>query len=251
MCWFVFASRVIAECGFWIQESAMQTVVISDIGSGLGYWTTPGLSQAGFNTTLTYATVAFMPKDLGIMPNNAMANFKIGDMTETSSRSIGLAWITMTLVMIAFGLMLWMLVIYKFGFYTLLTKGVWVFPMSTGGPISRALTGLQQTGWWNVNIYPYIIGGFALSGVILYLRTIFPWFFLNPIGVWAGINPLSGQWRLMLIIGLAIKYLTLKIGGAKAYEKFLTPIIVGYAMGLGFSGFMTVPPRLWAVLRTL
>jgi hypothetical protein len=251
ICWFVFASRVMAEMATWISESALQTPVITDIGAGLGYWTTPGVSQAGFNTNLTFATVTALPKDIGIMPSNAMSDYKIGDMTGTSSRSIGLTWIIMTLVWTGFGLFIWMFVLYKFGLYNLISRGVWQISWSVGTPISRVLTGLEQTGWWYVDIYPYIIGGAALSGVLLYLRTVFPWFFLNPIGVWAGVTPLGAQWRLMFIIGFVLKYLTLKIGGAKAYEKFLVPIIVGYAIGYGFATFIVVPPRLLTLLRTI
>jgi len=55
----------------------------------------------------------------------------------------------------------------------------------------------------------------------------------------------------MFYLGFIIKYLTLKIGGAKAYEKFLVPLMVGYLTGWVFAIFITMPPRLLSVIRVV
>ena len=254
MCWFVFGARLYAELATWVVQSTYQVMVINDIGSRLGYWAFPQATQANFNTSLTFATVTFMPKDTSLRPADAMNSFKVADMTSTPARSLGLTWILMTLLMTGVGLFLWMFVLYKFGWLEIMTYGINVYTWQSTVPTvaQMGLTyGVNNSWWGSVNIYPYIIGGFALAGVLLYLRTIFPWFFINPIGVFAGVASQAGpaQWRLMLYIALALKGLTLQIGGAKAYEKFLVPIIIGFSVGFGIAMFVVVPPQLWSALK--
>jgi hypothetical protein len=253
VCWLIFNTRLFAELAWWAPYATTQSVVIGDVGNYLGYWTTGEINQQGLSTILTYTTLTYVgPKDMGIRPATAMEQYKIGDMTETHSRSIGVSWILMTLVMVGFGLLVWMLVLYKFGIYAIYNRGYALVSWTIGDVYDRTRYGLLQGGitwWWKVSPYPYVIGGFILSGIILYLRTMFPWFFLNPIGVWAGMTiEYTATLRFMFIVGFVIKFLTLKIGGAKAYEKFLVPLIVGYAIGYGFAAFLTLPPQLMSVL---
>jgi hypothetical protein len=257
VCWLMFIARLFAELAWWAPFATTESVFIGDVGTKLGYWTTPGYSNAGLSTILTWTTLTYVgPKDIGIRPSAAMENYKIGDMTQTSARSIGFSWILTLLVTVAFGLFAWMVVSYKLGIYAMDTNGYAVFSWTISDVYSRTDYALMNTigpsgiYWWHTSPYPYMIGFFALSGILLYLRTIFPWFFINPIGVWAGMSiEYTSVVDLMFLIGFVLKFLTLRIGGAKAYEKFLVPLVIGYAIGFGFGVFITLPPQLISVFH--
>jgi hypothetical protein len=78
----------------------------------------------------------------------------------------------------------------------------------------------------------------SVVGILMYvLRMRFAWFFLDPVGIIFA----EGWVTIIIEAGLCwtIKYLVIKIGGPKAYDKYVIPAAVGYLAGLGVTGTLT------------
>lgn len=97
--------------------------------------------------------------------------------------------------------------------------------------------------WWNytygtpptayVDTIPYMLIGAITVFVTSFLRARFAWFFINPVGFM-----FAYHWD-PLLIALVIKYLSLKIGGVRWFEKYNVPFAAGFAMGYGASVMAT------------
>jgi len=75
---------------------------------------------------------------------------------------------------------------------------------------------------------------FILVGILWFLRTKFPWFILNPVGLFF----YDGMWLLNLGTAFVLKVITIKVFGAKAYERVGVPLAVGFLVGLGLGAFI-------------
>ncbi|MEM2960974.1 MAG: hypothetical protein QXU67_05155 [Candidatus Bathyarchaeia archaeon] len=73
--------------------------------------------------------------------------------------------------------------------------------------------------------------GAVLIIVIGWLRTVFPWFFLHPVGVLRG----SGGWIGWpnMIIGISLRVILDRTLGPKRAMEYMIPVIAGIALGLG------------------
>jgi hypothetical protein len=79
---------------------------------------------------------------------------------------------------------------------------------------------------------PCLFGIFMVIALSL-LRSRFVWFPLEPVGFWVAFaysGQLVGMW-LPFMVSWALKLLTLRIGGSKAYEEVGVPIATGVAAG--------------------
>ncbi|MBS7607035.1 MAG: DUF6785 family protein [Candidatus Bathyarchaeia archaeon] len=74
----------------------------------------------------------------------------------------------------------------------------------------------------------------AIVIVVYWLRSIFPWFFLHPVGIAIGFAG-SGGWNhwLNMVIGISTRILLNKTLGPKRTMDYLVPILSGLAVGLG------------------
>lgn len=79
--------------------------------------------------------------------------------------------------------------------------------------------------------WPEFIVGFALTGVLTFLRLRFVNFPLHPLGVVLGFSDLTFSWCLFYGIVWALKTLVLKIGGPKIYEENVVPLCLGFIIG--------------------
>lgn len=82
----------------------------------------------------------------------------------------------------------------------------------------------------------YIVVGLLLVPALSLLRAQVPWLPVNPAGVMlAGFSTLYAQ---ACLLGWILKFLTLRIGGAKAYEKYGVPAASGFLVGYGLLLFL-------------
>jgi len=83
----------------------------------------------------------------------------------------------------------------------------------------------------------WFVGGIVLALVLIKLRTMFPWFFLNLVGVFFAWH----SWFVgSAIIAFVLKYLTIKIGGARWYEEYGVPAVSGYIVGTTVVGMFFI-----------
>jgi len=76
----------------------------------------------------------------------------------------------------------------------------------------------------------------VLVGLLWFLRTKYAWFFITPVALYFH----SGMWFLSAAPAFILKLITLKVFGARAYEKYGVPLAVGYLVGLSFGAFIGV-----------
>ena len=77
----------------------------------------------------------------------------------------------------------------------------------------------------------YIISSIIVVWICYMLRMRFPWFFINP-SAFVAMSVLNSWW-INTVLAFVLKYITLKIGGARAYEEYGVPLAVGYTIGYG------------------
>ncbi|MEM2293856.1 MAG: DUF6785 family protein [Candidatus Bathyarchaeia archaeon] len=159
-----------------------------------------------------------------------MPNYKLAAMTGTRPREMFNAMLLASVLipLISVPLSLWLY--YTWGVEKILT---WYGPKSY--QVGYVTTGLQGV----ITSFPYwdpvgqanIIAAIIITGPLLLLRLRFPWFFINPLGI-AGTYVIRNTVEALPIF--VIKFLMIKIGGAKVYERIGVPFFVGALVGLTF-----------------
>jgi len=88
---------------------------------------------------------------------------------------------------------------------------------------------LSMGEYWTATVI-----GAVLMIVIGWLRTLFPWFFIHPLGVLIGLGG-SGGWIGWpnMIIGIGMRVVLDRTLGPKRTMEYMVPIIAGIALGLG------------------
>lgn len=80
-------------------------------------------------------------------------------------------------------------------------------------------------------------GGIVLVFIIYLLRSRFAWFFINPVGI--AVSWVTDWWWATIFLAFIIKYVVLRIGGARAYEEYLVPIAAGLLAGYGVGAIVS------------
>jgi len=201
------------------------------VGSAMGLFPTPATATAAsWGTGAWYfGNITFVDTSEG-GGDFPMVNYKLGDMTETRPREMFNAMLIASVLipLISVPVSLWLY--YMWGVEKILT---WYGPKSWQvGYVTTGLTGVTTPyTYWDPTYQVNIVASIIITGVLMVLRLRLPWFFINPIGICC-----TYVWRNMTEAFpiLIIKYLTLRIGGAKAYERIGVPIIIGALVGLTF-----------------
>jgi len=199
--------------------------LVFDFGTVLGQWG-PRPSPAAFNSMMMYSSFGGGVRMASYGPYGHFVGYKIGDALKTRAKDI---WIIslITMISIAFShQLLWPWFYTRFGGYlksTAVEYHVW------GMPAIWNLTYGTPPEIGTAETWAYVIGGTALVFVVSFLRARFAWFFLHPVGMYSGFLL---HWGVGLP-AFVIKYVTLKVGGAKAYNEGLAPLAAGMTMGCG------------------
>ena len=100
-------------------------------------------------------------------------------------------------------------------------------------------TGTETLTWGvgNISVWDYCIWssfGAIFIIIICVLRTMFPWFFLNPVGVILGVHHAGWLGWANVLPALLVKYALYKVLGPRRTEELMVPIVSGFAVGCGF-----------------
>jgi len=79
----------------------------------------------------------------------------------------------------------------------------------------------------------WAFAGMIFTCLLAYLRSVFPWFWLHPIGFVAGASRLGDIGFVNTGTALVAKYLLVKTLGARRAQEYLVPITVGVSLGMG------------------
>jgi len=151
--------------------------------------------------------------------------YRIAKELKTPARSVVIVSCITLITTAVFGYPFWVWFIQAMGGYTRIrtveyhvwNSGAW-YNFVYGTPPAN----YPDTLW-------YMLTGAIVVFICFYLRARFPGFILNPVGFL-----FAYHWD-PLLIALVIKYLSLKIGGARWFEKYNIPFAAGFCMGYGFS----------------
>jgi len=92
--------------------------------------------------------------------------------------------------------------------------------------------------------YAHFIVGIILTFAIYILRARYTWFFINPIGL--AMAPIA-FFALNAFIGWICKFITIRLGGTKAYNEIGVPFFVGYLIATTLIGGFIDPFGIFAL----
>jgi hypothetical protein len=78
--------------------------------------------------------------------------------------------------------------------------------------------------------YSWLLAGFIIAAALIVLRSKYAWWPLTPIGLALATNLHTMIFWLPLAIAMILKFLTLRIGGPKAYDDYGVPFVTGFAI---------------------
>lgn len=158
-----------------------------------------------------------------------LASYKIASLTGVNPRNI--------LKVMIVGLFIAMLATEMIQISVVGVFGAGRFPSTTFS--INALDGGFPSQFWSMpstlpltEVAPHLIIGFVFMVVMSYLCTRFLWL-PNPlvaILAWDWITSLCGIWAACLVAWV-IKYLVLRTGGSKLYERWVVPFVGGFILG--------------------
>lgn len=259
--WFVWAGTGIGWSLFFMTLSVMIMLLVARIvaETGITYiWIIP-LTASRFigllpQKWLSVSTI-FMQQALYIMANRASAvsaaaimMLSLGLSKKAEPKSARrLAWTGLAVLML--GLLVCGAVHLDMG-YNLSTSYDGLQSPITGrgarqmgmGPISDFLMGRENT--FAAGQIQFMLLGFAIAGILLFLCARFPSWPLHPIGLIFVHSSIGLRLVISLFLGWMIKQIVLRYGGAKVYRMGL-PLFLGFILGEIFANaFWTLIPAL-------
>lgn len=201
-------------------------------GTALGVYPTPAtLTQGSWATGAWYAMTNQSWIECSVATSYyPMVNYKLAELTGTRPKDMFNAMLigSFLIPLISVPLSIWLF--YTWGTEKILT---WYGPKSYQvGYVTTGLSGVTTPyAYWDAGWQTHMVAAVIITGVLMMLRLRLPWFFINPIGI-AGTYVMRNVTEALPI--LIVKYLMIRIGGAKTYERIGVPLFVGALVGLTF-----------------
>lgn len=157
-----------------------------------------------------------------------MDNFAFGFRAGAPARNIWKVYLVSIILAPLISYPIGLSILYHFGIQPL-GKGM-EWDMFTLGDPENYNVNTPGTGPWAY----WAVLGFILSGVLIFLRMRFAWWPLDPVGLVF----VSSPWQLMFgglyfaaFGAWVVKFLVIRLGGAKFYEQYALPFNVGMSAG--------------------
>jgi len=234
--------RMVAENGMWpcmyigysgSGSTGFLSNSLAQVALGLGIIkSNPEASQVAFGTMVA-PYLSFPDQEWGYNGWGIMGGFNIAKNTGTSDISM-LKGIIFSLVLgIPAAYFIAALVFYSMGLNARLPNGFYYAPLRDGvksmNYVTTSATPISEYQWL------LIIVGAIITLLALYMRTVYPWFFINPTGFYLGLFPM---FFLIVVPAWILKTITLRTIGSKGYQEVGVPITVGFLVGLGIGAFI-------------
>jgi hypothetical protein len=221
--------------------------LLKGTGQMLGLFPATGYNQDLYVSMLNFQTFGWSGgQNPNSMAGYSLNSYKVGNMTKTDNKTVLISTAIMVVVSIFLVGPFFLWVLQGVGGFDIAKSMYWGLNYSgdffglggfpnyisrtivTGSLESRyALDGLGVSAW--------ILSGSVVVLGMFWLRTIFPWFWLNPLGLAMIVR---FDTIASILVALVVKGVTLRFGGAKAYEEVLVPLAVGTLVGMGLMGFI-------------
>ena len=246
--WCIGWSRIRGEYGMM--------PVTHHLAPGYLYNFRPYFDVTWANVTQEFVVTAQMSNTLlGGLPaysftNQALAfnifdSYKVAFVTGAKNRDIFIANTIGFLIPGLVSTIIFLWISYTYGFFKLplyiKQRGDLGWPMRT--PLSPAWV----AGRIVPPIWPEVLAGVLLAAILLFLRMKFIWWPINPIGVvvGAGQTAVANGAAGVALVALPLKLLTIKVGGARLYERYGAPIASGIACGTALAMFIGMLILCW------
>ena len=164
--------------------------------------------------------------------------YKVADVTRTEAKGVFWAIIITAVVGVFFSAIVSVFFLNRWGMDNMNPVTGWsdmnydVLSQSEGSywaTVSTEVVSPSDLPTWQIGL---TASGAVFTLVIYYLRSIWPWFFINPLGLFIG--TFVGNWTWMnTTVALVVKALILRIGGTRLFEEKAIPAVVGFGMGYG------------------
>jgi hypothetical protein len=211
--------------------------VIWDIGSGLGIFTkSPAETREAFATFFQTQAITGYPSFHFPIEGITAGCFKVGTDLKTSHMDIlkGMLLAFILCTVIAVPTFIWMG--YNYGLTNLTSNTLLVRSTSVSMAAGKSYTFTKTPPYdWGGGLHwPWMAIGIIVCGLIMYGRTVFPWFWLNPIGIFFGTSTMWWNIGGNSLFAFVLKALTVKLGGSRAYERYGIPLATGFLISYGF-----------------
>ncbi|MBO3801848.1 MAG: hypothetical protein JTT12_05975 [Candidatus Brockarchaeota archaeon] len=248
----MYSARFNAELATYLPGNfSMAGMYMNSLMSSVGLWPASTFNADKFTTLATYEILTWT----GGQQNTSSGMysiqwFKIADVTKTKTKTVAISLLIAVLVSTLMAAAFYIMAIHdpsiggfqgassKFWGVSYSGKGYWPFG---GFPI--AITNVVGTKTIEAQfnaptfaVFGWIGAGALLTIICYYLRTVFPWFFINPIAF--TIVSRSDQ-ILPILFAFILKWAALKFGGSKVYEEYFMPFMVGTLVASSIVEFIT------------
>ena len=234
----LYAFRLMYESGFWVvSDNYGGQAYVRDFGASLGLWPEVGVTGEKFRTMAMWGVYASQGGHWSTLVDVGYAPYgwKLGQMTGTPTKSVFLGLILTSIIGVFVGAFTHLTLTYAMGYNTIASKW-WVFGYNTN-PVNCVdwFINTPTNEIYNLNMYIPVAIGAIITVFCFWARTVWPAFFLNPVGFAMG----TIWWLLpIFVVAFIIKLLVIKFGGPQAYENYLVPIAVGYGVGGSLANFI-------------
>jgi hypothetical protein len=175
------------------------------------------------------------------------SSYKMASLTKASNSSVLKVMLAATVIVPLTTILTVIWLSYTFGGSTLPGSGSWF----GSGPQNNTLFDTINPERWTSKpskepVAPYVLVGFVIVAILDFLHARFVWFPLSAIGFVVGMSRLSIKWGYWgpFLVAWVLKFITLRVGGSKLYERIGVPIsggfVTGYVLALLFGGTMGV-----------
>jgi hypothetical protein len=203
--------------------------------------TTPETATPGFYVTSMW--IQFFQRDAAVSTPaiSSLESYNIARITKTRTRDIFMGHSISVVSIILMCLILWPILAYSYGL-----SNEWSNEYSHELDYSQSSLELAKGGYWDHQTYEINIWGQAILGVVFaiglnIIRLTRPWLPLNPVAGPILMSLRGGYWWLPILIAYLIKFTVVRIGGARAYTRYLLPGAVGFILGAaGIWGYTTL-----------
>jgi len=261
----IWGVRLMGEAGIWLGAYGLNFTT-RGIGAALGFWPADKLPTATADiqneaVAIGLGQSSYYTQNYVTAPWFTMVDFKIGDATGTHPRSILAAVMIFGLLSTVIMAFVFTAQLYSVGWSYAQAHGIsWFFGTHSiyfnnfgfmNGPDSAlwyigsgGLTGSLTE--WSANPWIWVAFGVVLTFVLNFLRLMYPWFWLSPVGFVCG--AWIAGWGMELgsfVLAFVLKTLTIKFGGAKAYDNMYIPGIVGFGAGVALTS------GIWGLIQAI
>ncbi len=205
-------------------------------------WSIPFISSGAYRSQAHFTsldTAIFMTTDRALESNQGaplLESFKFADFTGLRPKSLLVPQVLAIVLGVAISFPLYIWGVYTYGWSTWSQHpdfGYWQnwvgYPMNQNKiadfpPYPPETLGNPFVNRW---LFQYF-AGMLLAGLLMFLKARFIWFPLNAVGVlYASVGFLGCYMFTINIIAYVLKWVILKFGGARIYEKYAFPFFAG------------------------